>query len=153
MNDYALEHICSFTGVLHSTPEVIGPVPTGLRVNFYSAGGQVTGPRVRGSVRAVGGDWFTVRPDGIASLSVRTTFETHDGALIDVRYGGVADLGDDGHARFLRGELPEVVRLRTRPRFLTAHPDYRWLNRLFCVGIGEYDTAASEARYDVYAIR
>jgi hypothetical protein len=51
MNDYKLEHISSYTGLLAHPPEVIGPVPEGIRVNFYSAGGEITGARVRGTLR------------------------------------------------------------------------------------------------------
>ena len=40
MNDYKLEHIFSYVGRL-ADPEIIGPVPEGIRVNFYSAGGEV----------------------------------------------------------------------------------------------------------------
>ena len=153
MNDYQLEHICSYTGTLATPPEVIGPVPEGLRVNFYSTGGQITGPKLRGKLRPVGGDWVTVRTDGVAYLDVRSTFETHDGALILVTYQGVIDFGEDGYEKFLRGEMPPVVKLRTAPRFVTSHPAYLWLNRLFCIGIGEYRAAANEAKYDVYAVR
>jgi hypothetical protein len=35
----------------------------------------------------------------------------------------------------------------------TAHPDYTWLNRLQCVGIGEASPERSEVCYDVYAVR
>jgi hypothetical protein len=49
--------------------------------------------------------------------------------------------------------MPLVVKLRTSPRFVTTHPEYLWLNRLFCIGIGEYRAAENEAKYDVYAIR
>jgi hypothetical protein len=97
MNDYKLEHIFSYVGRLADAPEIIGPVPEGIRVNFYSAGGEVTGPRIRGKVRPVGGDWVTVRKDGVAYLDVRTTLETDDGALILVAYQGLADFGEDGH--------------------------------------------------------
>ena len=40
MHDYELEHILSFTGTL-GEPEVIGPVPEGLRANLYVTGGEV----------------------------------------------------------------------------------------------------------------
>src|SRR5262245_64944808 len=103
MNEYSLEHILSYTGRLVNPPEVIGPAPEGLRVNFYSTGGEITGPRLRGTLRPVGGDWVTVRKDGVAYLDVRTTFETHDGAPILLTYLGVIDFGDDGYERFLRG--------------------------------------------------
>src|SRR5688572_5098021 len=105
-NAYQLEHLCTYTGRLNPSPEVIGPVPEGIRVNFYSAGGEIAGPRIRGKVRTVGGDWVIVRRDGVAQQDVRTTFETHDGALILVTYPGVIDFGEDGYDKFLRGELP-----------------------------------------------
>jgi Protein of unknown function (DUF3237) len=153
MIDYKLEHIFSYTGRLVSPPEVVGPMQDGIRVNFYSSGGEINGARICGKVRAVGGDWVIVRNDGVALLDVRTTFETHDGALILVTYQGMVDFGEDGHDKFLRGDLPPVSQIRTSPRFLTSHADYLWLNRLHCLGIGEYCTADNEARYDVYAIR
>src|SRR5262249_49730890 len=162
MNEYKLEHMFSYTGLLASPPEVIGPVPEGIRVNFYSAGGEITGPRVRGRLRPAGGAWgvgrqdggglLRVRKDGVACLDVRTTFETHDGALILVTYLGTIDFGDDGYDKFLRGEMPPVVKIRTSPRLATVHPDYIWLNRLFCLGIGEFRAATNEAHYDVYAV-
>src|SRR3546814_14908455 len=57
-----------------------------------------------------------------SDLDVRTTIETDDGALIYTHYVGIGDMGVDGHARFLAGELPPKLVLRTGPRFSTAHP-------------------------------
>jgi ketosteroid isomerase-like protein len=34
---------------------------------------------------------------------------------------------------------------------VTSHPTYLWLNRLFCIGIGEYRAEENEAKYDVCA--
>ena len=153
MQPYTLEHICSYVARLQTPPEVIGPVPSGIRVNFYSTGGEVTGPKVSGTVRAVGGDWLTIRPDGIALLDVRTTIETHDQALIDLTYTGVGDLGEDGYERFVQAGPPPRVPLRVAMRWQSAHPAYQWLNRLQCVGVGEADMERSHARYDVYAVR
>ena len=150
--EFELDHIFSYTGSL-APPEIIGEVPEGLRVNFYSIGGEITGPKIRGVVRPVGGDWMTVRRDGVAYLNVRTTFETHDQAVILVTYEGVIDLGDGGYQAFLRGELPEVAQLRIAPRFVTSHADYAWLNRLFCIGVGEYRAQTNVATYDVHAVR
>jgi hypothetical protein len=151
MIDYKLQHIFSYASTL-APPEMIGPVPEGIRVNFYSTGGEITGPRIRGKIRPAGGDWVTVRKDGVALLDVRVTFETHDGALILVTYQGVVDFGEDGQERFLRGDLPPVVQIRISPRFVTSHPEYLWLNRLHCLGVGEYRPAANGAMYDVYAV-
>ncbi len=153
MLPYVLEHVCSYVGRLQTPPEVIGPVAEGIRVNFYSTGGEATGPMIRGTIRPVGGDWLTIRTDGIATLDVRTTIETDDGALIHVAYTGVGDLGEDGHQQFLQGHLPPRLALRAVPRFQTVHPKYQWLNRVQGLSIGEADLERFEARYDVYAVR
>ena len=150
---YSLEHICSYSAQLQNPPEVIGPVPEGLRVNFYVTSGEVTGPKIRGILRPVRGDWLTIRTDGIGLLDVRATIETHDHALIFIAYTGVGDLGEDGYHKFLQGALPARVPLRVVPRFQTTHPTYQWLNRLQCLNIGEADLERFEVRYDVYAIR
>jgi hypothetical protein len=152
MLDYSLDHIFSYTGTL-APPELIGEPAEGIRLVFYSTGGEISGPRLRGKLRPVGGDWMTIRRDGVGLLDVRTTFEAHDGALILVTYTGTVDLGEDGYARFLAGNPPATARLRTAPRFTTAAPQYAWLHRLHCVGVGEYDAASSRADYDVYAVR
>ena len=62
---YSLEYIFSFTGRGSTMPEAIGPLAEGLRVNFYNSGGEISGPRIRGKLRAVGGDWVTVGKDGL----------------------------------------------------------------------------------------
>ncbi len=153
MIDYRLEHIVSYNARL-TPPEVIGPVSEGMRVNVYVTGGEVSGPKLRGSLRPVGGDWLTIRTDGVGILDVRATIETHDGVLIYAAYSGVIDLGEDGYQKFLQGELPvSGTPLRTAPRFYTSHPDYRWLNRLQCIGIGQAFLERSEVVYDVYAVR
>jgi hypothetical protein len=53
----------------------------------------------------------------------------------------------------VRGKLPPRLPLRTTPVFRTAHPQYQWLHRLLCVGIGEADLEKFTVSYDVYAIR
>ena len=105
------------------------------------------------AVERGGGDWVTARKDGVAYLDIRTTFESHDAALMLVTYQGVVDFGEDGHDKSLRGEMPPVVRLRTSPHFVTSHSECLWLNRLFCVGVGEYRVATNEAKYEEYAVR
>jgi hypothetical protein len=152
MFEYELEHICSYSATL-AAPEIIGPAPEGIRANFYVTGGEATGPKIRGKLRAAGGDWITIRRDGVGVLDVRGTIETRDGALILVTYSGMLDLGEDGYDKFLRGEMPPKPRIRTTPRFFTSHPEYLWLNRLHCLGVGEADIANSIVRYDVYAVQ
>jgi hypothetical protein len=153
MIEYRLEHIMSYTATL-TEPEVIGPLPEGLRVNIYVTGGEVVGPKVSGKIRPGGADWLTIRRDGIGILDVRGTMETTDGALIYVSYIGTIDVGENGYEEFLQGKPPASgAPIRSSPRFHTAHPDYLWLNHLHCLGIGQAFVERSEVAYDVYAVR
>jgi hypothetical protein len=153
MYPFELEHIFSYSASLNPEFEVIGPTPEGLRVNLYATGGEVTGPKLQGQLLPVGGDWLTIRPDGVGLLDVRLTIKTHDDALIYMTYQGLGDLGEEGHQRFLDGDPVTRFPIHIVPRFLTSHPDYLWLNRLQCVSIGEGDLTVPKAAYDVYAIR
>ena len=153
MYDYSMEHLFSYTATLDSNTEVIGPVPSGLRMNVYVTGGEVSGPRLKGKLRPVGADWLTVRTDGVCILDVRATMETHDGALIYVEYNGVADPGEDTYQRFLDGDPPEKLVIRAVPRVITSHPNYLWLNRLQCVSIGEANLVDWVVSYDVYGLK
>lgn len=150
-----MEHIFSYSVDLDGDMEVIGPTPEGLRVNVYITGGEITGPKVSGKIRPVGADWLTVREDGVGIMSVRATMETDDQALIYVEYSGVIETGEDGYGRFLEGSLPARMPIRAVPRYITAHPDYLWLNRLQCVNIGEVELMADQVKvsYDVYALK
>ena len=150
MPEAKLDYICSYTVDLQA-PEIIGPTPEGLRAIFYITGGEVSGPRLRGRVRPVGADWLILRPDGVGRVDVRTTLETHDGALLYAAYTGLVDLGPDGYERFTTGNPPPTFPIRTAPCFQTAHPDYAWVNRLQFLNIGEVDLGASRVSYDVYA--
>ncbi len=151
---YRLEHLTSYNVTLELPPEVIGPVPEGIRVNVYLTGGKASGPKLNGQIRPVGGDWLIIRTDGVGVLDIRATLESDDGALIYAAYSGIVDLGQDGYQRFLNGELPpDGTPYCVVPRFTTADSRYQWLNRLQCVSIGEMNLSNSEVRYDVYAIR
>ncbi|MBW4511629.1 MAG: DUF3237 domain-containing protein [Scytonematopsis contorta HA4267-MV1] len=152
MLDYRLEHLFSYHLKLNP-PEIIGPVPDGIRANVYTSEGTVTGEKLQGKLRPVGGDWVTVRPDGVAITDVRGTIETDNGALIYITYTGVMDLGEDGYSKFLQKQLPASAKIHNTPRLQTAHPEYRWLNRLQCISIAELDFTKFEADFDVYGLR
>ena len=151
MFDYAMEYVGTYDASLDL--EIIGPAPSDIRVNYYVTGGEVRGPKLQGKLRPVGGDWLTVRSDGVAVLDVRATIETSDGALIDVVNNAILDLGPDGHAAVLRGELPERAKVRTAPRLRTSSPKYEWVNRAQFVGIGEGKLRENFVTYDLYALR
>lgn len=153
MFDYKLEHLCSYTATLSQPFEVIGETSAGLRINAYVSGGDVTGPRLKGRLLPVGGDWLTVCRDGVGMLDVRATIQTHDEALIYLEYKGVLEFGADGYARMLAGDPPARATIQAAPRLLSAHPDYQWVNRLQCINVGMADFASSSVSYDMYAVR
>ena len=148
-----LEHVTSIVARF-AEPEVIGPVAEGILANYYVTGGELLGPKIVGKVLPVGGDWFTVRPDGVGVLNVRLTFKTHDGALIYNSYYGTANLGPDGYKNAMDGAPPsdDGLELRTCPKFQTAHPDYQWLNAAFCIGLGKSYIDRNMVEYDVYQV-
>ena len=148
-----MEHVTSYRATL-AEPEVIGPVPEGLRINFHVTGGELHGPRIHGVLRPVGADWMLVRPDGVGILDVRATLETGDGAVIYMSYAGVAEFGEEGYQNLLNGapSPTEGYDLKIRPTYQTSHPDYLWLNRAFCVGVGKAFPQKREVSYDVYRL-
>ena len=147
-----LELIMLYTAKL-AEPEIIGPTPEGIRVNFYVTGGEVTGPKIVGKFRSVGADWLTIRRDGMAVLDVRATIETRDGALIYAQYNGTIDMGEDGYDKFLQGVMPPSgIVIRTSPRMIASDSRYLWVNRLHCVGIGNAFLDRSEVTYDLFAV-
>lgn len=151
MHAYEMPHLFSYSATL-APPEVIGPVPEGLRVNFYITGGVLRGPGAHGVLRGVGADWVLLGRDGVGRMNVRATAELQDGALIYLQYTGILDLGPQGYEDFLAGRLPARAALRTSIRMETAHPGHERLNRLLCVGIGEADFGSLSVDYDVYAL-
>jgi hypothetical protein len=108
---------------------------------------------MQGRLKPVGGDWLLLRTDGTGILDVRATFELDNGALVYTTYSGVLELGADGYEKFLAGQMPPFVDLRIAPRYHTGHPDYLWLNRLQCVGVGRADTQQMRVEYDIYIVR
>ena len=150
---FQLEYLCRFRIGLGRGPEVIGPTPEGLKVNWYPTGGICKGPRLNGILRAEGGDWMTIRPDGVGILGVRATVQTNDGALIYATYSGVFELGENGYENFLNGNLPKSAKTKDAPMFITAAERYLWINRLQCIGIGLVHLEKLIYEYDLYALR
>jgi hypothetical protein len=107
-----------------------------------------------GNLRSLSGDWVTIRRDGVAILDVRATIETSDGALIYLAYSGTSDRGEDGYERTLQGgPISSGTPVYISPRFHASHPNYLWLNRLHCVGVGRVFPVRAEVSYVVYSIR
>lgn len=105
-------------------------------------GGNFFGPRLRGDVVGIGGDWAQLRDNGTTAIDVRCTLRTHDGAHILVTYGGRGDAtGAD-------------KRITTQPLFETSDERYLWLNSVVAIGVGRGVTwgTGGKASYDVFRV-
>jgi len=119
--------LCTLRGQL-KPPIEVGAGPAGTRVVFECESATIKGDRLNGEMEgAVGGDWIVVGPEGTATLDVRVTIRTDDGAVILVQYPGRADVTN--------GMEPPVT-LYVAPRFETGDERYAWLNRIQAIGKG-----------------
>ena len=94
--------------------EVVGALADGLRINWRFEEARFVGPVLEGAFLPGAADWMRIRPDGVGIVQVLGCIETRTGARIDTSYGGIVDLGRDGYARALRGELRSVALVRGR---------------------------------------
>jgi uncharacterized protein YndB with AHSA1/START domain len=158
-----LEPLFSYDVHLQALPEVIGKGPDGIRVNFYIERGSIDGPQLYGSFLPGGGDWMTIRRDGVAILDVRATIDASLGpaGLIFMTYTGIIDFGRDGfekwetllaHPNENVFENQQVFVARSTPRFFTADPNFEWLNRLQCVAFGEINVVTKNVHFEVFAV-
>jgi len=151
---FSLDYLAS-VHVRIKEPETITETPEGIMVNWFwaPAEGVVAGPKLNATIRQLDGDRMTVRRDGVGVMGVRATLETRDGALVFVNSVGHYELGESGYQDCLARRWPARIPTRTTPRLYTAHPQYLWLNRLQCVGIGELKMRQLAYTYDLYAVR
>jgi hypothetical protein len=119
-------------------PVLVGDGPFGTRTFFEVTGGEVSGPRMSGTVLTGGGDWAVIGDDGFARLDVRGQFKTDDGAFVYTTYEGLIELNEAmQHALATRGETAfEDQYFRTTPRFETGDERYQWMNQSAFVARG-----------------
>ena len=132
-------------------PAQVGAGPYGARSIHIITGGTFEGHRLRGTVRAGGGDWLLSSAD-YHELDVRATLETDDGALIYVTYRGALKIDPAIFARVAGGEEadPAQYYFRTAPRFETGHEKYAWINSVVCIGYGA--VGVGSVAYRIFAI-
>jgi hypothetical protein len=131
----------------------VGRTPVGERRIVEIVGGEVTGPKLTGTVLPGGADWQVVRDDGTTVLEARYTVQTEDGSLVYVQHAGFRYGPPDLPFRIARGEDVDPARyyFRTAPTFETSAPALAWLNRTVavCTGMRTKDRAI----LDFYAVR
>lgn len=137
----ALEHEFLYNIELSLEPGIeIGKTPLGKRVIYTIKGGTFDGPKLKGKLWPVGGDWV-LRLDSVTTkLDVKLLLETEDGQLISNTYTGIVRTNPDGTRYW-----------RTTPVFETSSPNYEWLNYIIAVGVGKF--SENGVSYDVYAIK
>lgn len=131
--------------------------PSGAKLSIcYFLGGEFSGARLRGKLLPGGGDWAVYRHQDCLDIEVRGVLQTHDDALIYLRYDGLwrADegvlppvLAANGHERYLASQHY----FRVFARFETDDARYSWLNGILALGIGS--RAATGVSYDFYEVR
>jgi Protein of unknown function (DUF3237) len=105
----------------------LGKTPVGTRVIYPVEGGTFEGPKLKGKVRPVGGDWVLRIDSFTTKLDVRLLLETEDGQLISNTYTGIVHNNPDGTTYW-----------RITPVFETSSKKYAWLNYIVAVGIGKF---------------
>jgi hypothetical protein len=146
------EHLVHVRVSLKREPELVGETPAGFVINWPPVSGTVDGPAFHARVVPGGEHQTVVRADGIGILNASVSLETHDRVLIALHHSGIVDFGEDWGGRSpLR--WPSVLPVRTHIRLLAADPKYRWLSRLYCLGVGEVRPTEQLFAYDMYAVR
>jgi Protein of unknown function (DUF3237) len=145
----ALDLVAAVT--VHVDVQFVGETAHGLRVNVFGRGGSAEGNGFRARVLEGSTDHMTIRRDGMGIVRIRSVFATDDGATLDVESGGYVDWGPDGYERALAQTLPDSSTVVLSPIVHTRHPNYDWLSRVQCFGVGRTHLASRQVTYDVYA--
>jgi hypothetical protein len=133
--------LCTVTITLRD-PMMLPNTPSGTRSIIEVAATKLEGERLSGTMKgAASADWATIGPDMTCTLDVRSTFETHDGALVYTQYRGRLDLTKP------LGEAP----IYAAPLFETGDERYAWLNRIQAVAKGTLD--GQTLTYEMYEVR
>jgi hypothetical protein len=119
----------------------VGGGPKGSRVVIDVPAVRLTGERINAELATNdAADWATFSEDGkLASLDVRLTLKTDDGAFIYVEYTGRLDV--------------EAGLIAVAPTFETGSEEYAWLNAVQAVSAGQVDMASGLLVYNIYEAR
>ena len=114
----------------------LGQTARGHRRIIDILGGEVHGPRLEGEILPGGADWQIVRPDGTIEVVARYTIKATSGALIYVQNEGLRVATPEILARMSKGERVPIdsYYFRTAPKFETAEPSLKWIERALFVG-------------------
>ncbi len=130
----------------------------GLAYGFIGVkGGWFRGPRISGTAIPGGGDWPTIRANGVAVFDASYLLQADDGTQIRLHNRGLRvdpELRVDGGA-FVPGQPrqfhePKDVYFRVTPLFDVEEGPHDWLAKRVFVGIGERRPSGNRIHY--YAV-
>ncbi|WP_158583589.1 DUF3237 domain-containing protein [Salinisphaera sp. Q1T1-3] len=133
-------------------PVDLGSNSAGRRRFVPITGGTLTGAWRSGHVRPGGGDWQTIRPDGVVDLRAQYVLELDDASLIEIDNRGLRHAPPAVADRLAAGApvSPDEYYFRTAARLHTAAPEHDWLNRT--VFVGNAARHADRVEIDLFAI-
>ena len=148
----SLELVARLT-VRVAAPVEVGPVGPGRRRLIPIVGGELHGPRLRGTVEPGGADFQLVRADGVAELDARYVVRLDDGTPVYVINRALRRAAPEVTERLLRGEAvdPALVYFRCSPSFEVQDGPWRWLAENLFVGTGVRRPEAVEMAF--YVVR
>ena len=116
----------------------VGTTEGGRRRFIAITGGEIYGPRLQGTVLRGGGDWQTIRPEGLTNVEAHYFLKSTDGVVIEITNPGVRTATAEVAERLARGENvdPALYYFRTTPSFKVGQGRYDWLSRHVFVGRG-----------------
>ncbi len=110
-----------------NAPLMIGDGPSGKRMVVDITAMSLTGERLNAELEGrAAADWLTITQN-VATIDVRATLKTNDGALIYLQYRGRSDVTNG------LGTSPVIV----APIFESSDERYLWLNAVQSVGKGD----------------
>ena len=121
-----------------AAPLVIGSGPSGNRLVAGIEAMDIRGERLNATLAgATAADWLTT-VGTTATIDVRATVVTHDGAYVYIQYRGRSDTTNGF------GSAPVFV----SANFETGDARYRWLNNVQAIGRGDF----AKLRYDWFEL-
>ena len=144
----------AFECTLQLKPRVkLEPLPQGgSRLFVPVAGGEFSGPRLRGRALEGGGEWPHVRDDGVFCFDARYFLREDDGTVIYLQNRGYRHGPPEVMARLWRLDPDDPVGdheyyFRCTPTFETPPGPHDWLSRSVLVGVGSRSRAGNLIRY------
>jgi len=124
----------------------------GQRGFYQVARGVARGARFNGVVADDGGDWATLRPDGVVEFDSRMMLRAEDGTLVYLRSRGVLRIAQEQRAGFdPAGAIPQgAAYFGTTPYFDAPLGPHDWLTKAVFVGKGRF--TETRAEIDVFEV-